>query len=155
MADSQYCPPDVCRPLLYSSQLFLFITATAFYYHFYLLGTLILGMYMTSMLHWTYPDSIALRYVDMSMVFASFSCATYIAFLFTKEIATVWCTAVGMILFVFLGNAMWEEKSMQKEKEKNATPSIWKRSVFVHMIFVHVLPTFLAIFLLYKGHDVL
>jgi hypothetical protein len=185
------CPQTICKPLLFTSHLFLLITATAFYYEFYLLGTLIACMYITSLLHWKYPKKIScFRYLDIFTVCAAFSCATYTAFLFTTEIAMIWTSAVLMIILIFIGNAVLDYYQIDKPNAKlvemfKENPSYkyvpenthfsqktlfkrifhlqptypetdvrhfaFRRSIFIHMICVHVIPTILAVSLLIKG----
>ncbi len=100
-------PQEICRPLLFTAHLLLLITATSFYYEFYLLGALIACMYVTSLLHWRYPKKNSFfRYLDIFTVCASAICSTYTAFLFTTEIVIIWLAGVLMVILAYSVNAV-------------------------------------------------
>ena len=159
-------PDKIARPLLVSAHLFLVVAIVAACYGRYGLFGVIFVLYLTSIWHWHRPRFSSLaRKFDYAAVLASIIYASYIATTLNRKYQLIWFIGLAVIGCIFITNEYlfyiqvmksFDGKSLDEmgSDGKNAwetkpnTPErdfVYKRTAFVHCIFVHTLAASLAL----------
>ena len=134
-------PPDIARPLVFSSQLLLLQAFAALVVCWrgvpgvaLALPPLLFGTYLTSVNFWRCPSiSNRWRYADYALVTSSVLYGSLVTFLCTPAgFHAVWCRGWGVIAAVFVLNEakFWLNRSKARRD--------YVRAVWVHLGAVHV-----------------
>lgn len=95
----------ICKPLLISAFLFLFLSITAFHKGHYLLSFVALFVYITSNLYWKYPVIQSLsRSIDIFASISLLSVGTYVSFQLEKDAKYVWCFTLFLVSLLYIYN---------------------------------------------------
>ena len=107
---------------------------------------------MTSVLHWRHikKDGI-IRKIDMMTGFITFSYGTYTAIYIIPNIKYIWYYSGSVSIGVFVLNEMFFLTFIEKCRNKKY---MQYQSVIVHMIFLHILPTFANIYCMINGKKI-
>jgi hypothetical protein len=98
-------PARICKPLLISAFLFLFLSIVAFYKKFYLLSFVALFVYITSNVYWSFPVIQSLtRTVDIFASVSLLSVGTYMSFQLQKEAKYIWCFTLFFVSLLYIYN---------------------------------------------------
>lgn len=98
-------PARICKPLLISALLFLFLSIVALYKKFYLLSFVALFVYITSNVYWSNPVIQSLtRSVDMFASISLLTVGTYVSFQLEKDAKYVWCFTLFLVSLLYIYN---------------------------------------------------
>jgi len=129
---------------------FIFISGlVSMAYNHILLAFLLFCVYITSNLHWSHIEQQGIiRNIDMGCALSTFIYATYVATYTIPNIKYVWYYSGGTSIGVFFINETIFYLFIHNQKYKNY---IQYQSVIIHMIFLHILPSFASVYCIVRG----
>lgn len=98
-------PARICKPLLISAFLFLFLSIVALYKKLYLLSFVALFVYITSNVYWSNPVIHSFtRSVDIVASISLLSVATYVSFQLQTVAKYVWFLSLFLVSLLYIYN---------------------------------------------------
>ena len=145
MNEDTYIPQYITKYGLYSAQSILIVSILALILRYCNLSILLLCLYITTLLHWNnIKKHSVIKYLDMLL---SLIIIIRITLYDSKRFKNrfIWNYSILVSLFVFVINEISLYFSLHYTKP-NSIERIYAYyvSTYVHMIFLHILPTFTA-----------
>ena len=156
-------PDQIAKALVLSAQLLLINGIVAMVYSLYVLGALLLLVWLTSILHWRAPRFSSMwRILDYVAVMATIAYGTWLSTTLTLAYMLVWLVGLGVVGLIFIANEtayyvqigktpLGDEGSERGVILPYASPNtperdwVYKRTTFVHLLCVHVLANALTL----------
>lgn len=137
-------PQHISRYALISAQSILMSSITGFYYKYYFMATILVFLYVSTLLHWykvTYYSLI--KIVDTLL---AITCLVLVTFRESKRFLPphrkLWYYSLCISLSAFTINELLFYYHTSKNQ---LTEFFYYQNTFVHMIFLHLLPNFVCI----------
>jgi len=134
-------PQHISRQAFYSAHFFIIVSWLAYYLRYYITSVLLFCLYLTTLLHWNkiYKISI-IKIIDIIVVLLVLTRITFYDSYQYEKYRILWiysiCTSIIMFLINEVTFYIFLPKATEREKE-----FIYYRSTYVHMFFLHFLPT--------------
>ena len=165
-------PDDISSYLVVSAHLLLLNCIVALVYSLYVLGALLLCVYLTSIIHWSKPRFSSIwRVIDYIFVAGTIGYGTYLSTTLSVAYMITWLVGLSVVGLIFATNETLYYYQLQRTptggKLSSSESSVgccaptkpgtaarrwaYTRAVWVHLLCVHVLASALACVLLLFG----
>jgi hypothetical protein len=157
-------PDDISSYLVVSAHLLLLNCIVALVYSLYVLGALLLCVYLTSIIHWRKPRFSSIwRSIDYIFVAGTIGYGTYLSTTLSVAYMITWLVGLSVVGLIFATNEtayyLQIGKTPLGDEEESArgvllpyappnTPErewVFLRTAFVHLVCVHVLANALTL----------
>ena len=170
--DDVIIPDHLSKWLVLSAQLLLVSAILAFVYSFSVMGYLLVAVYITSIWHWRAPRfSSWARLFDYGAVAAAVVYASYLSTTLREVYTVTWFVGLAFIAFLFATNEYayyvqvgrdplgGEGTGMSNNlfglpyaaRNTKEREGVFRRTVFVHLVAVHVAANALALTIIVGG----
>jgi hypothetical protein len=138
------CPPHISKTAYFSLIWIVQCIYISFVYEYYILTGILCILSVTSVFYWSDCSNEWIRQIDICFAVTTLSVQSYIAITtFTRECMFIWFSHLGVSAIAYeINNVISTIGQIHHTKEpSNDMERLHYMTTYIHMFFIHFLPT--------------